>query len=49
MPFGELKFKIVFLTRNIKTMTLQRQLNSPCAFFYHLFKNRIERFDIAMQ
>ena len=30
-------------------MTLQRQLNRPCAFFSHLFKNHIERFHVAMQ
>ena len=30
-------------------MTLQRQLNRPCAFYSHLFKNHIERFDVAAQ
>ena len=47
MPFGELSFKIMFLTRSKQTMTLQRQLNRPCAFFSDLFKNHIERFDVA--
>ena len=44
VPFGELRFKIVFLTT-----TLLGQLNRPCAFSSHLFKNHIEHFDVAMQ
>ena len=29
-------------------MTLQRQPNHPCTFFY-LFNNQIERFEVAVQ
>ena len=48
LRFGELSFKIVFLTRNKQTVTLQRQPNHPCAFV-HLFKKQIERFDVAVK
>ena len=42
---GELRF----LTRNKQTMTLQHQLNRPCAFFCLFVKNHIKCFDVALQ
>ena len=47
LPFGEVRFKIVFLTRHKQIMTFKRTLNRPCDVFSHLFRNYIEHFDVS--